>query len=47
MDKKRHLLSKAAGIKAAQFMIQKYPEGFMKDDCAPHIPVRKLAITTG
>lgn len=36
---KRNLLSKASGIKAARFMIEKYPQGFMKDDCVPRISV--------
>lgn len=37
LDKKKHFLAQAAGVKAARFMIQKYPEGFMKNDCAPHV----------
>lgn len=38
-DAKRFLLAKASGIKAARFMIQKYPQAFMKDDCEPHVKV--------
>lgn len=38
LDKKKNYLSQAAGIKAAQFIIEKYPTGFMKDNCVPHIP---------
>ena len=33
-------LSKISGIKAARFMIEKYPQAFMKDDCVPHVSVR-------
>ncbi|CAF0934814.1 unnamed protein product [Brachionus calyciflorus] len=36
-DVRRSYLSKASGIKAAKFMIEKYPEAFMKDDCVPHV----------
>lgn len=39
IDKKRNLLSKASGIKAARYMIEKYPQAFMKDDCVPHVSV--------
>lgn len=38
-DTRRFLLAKASGIKAARFMIQKYPQAFMKDDCVPHVQV--------
>jgi hypothetical protein len=31
-----------SGIKAAQFMMEKYPQAFMKDDCVPHVPVRYI-----
>jgi hypothetical protein len=37
--KKRNLLSKASGIRAAQLMIEKYPQAFMKDDCVPRVSV--------
>lgn len=36
-DLRRIMLAKASGIKAARFMIQKYPQAFMKDECEPHV----------
>ena len=36
-DQKRNMMAKASGIKAARFMIQKYPQAFMKDECEPHV----------
>ncbi|RMZ97541.1 PTCD3 mitochondrial [Brachionus plicatilis] len=36
-ETRRFILAKASGIKAARFMIQKYPQAFMKDDCEPHV----------
>lgn len=38
LDKKKNYLAKASGIKAARYMLEKYLEGFMKDDCVPHVP---------
>jgi hypothetical protein len=37
--KRRAYLAKASGIKAARFMIEKYPDAFFKDDCVPHVSV--------
>jgi hypothetical protein len=33
------MLSKASGIKAANFMIDKYQDAFTKTESIPHIPV--------
>ena len=35
------MLSKASGIKAANFMIDKYQDAFNKEECIPHISVIK------
>ena len=40
-QRKAHL-AKASGIRTARFMIDKYPDAFMKDDCDPHISVNLL-----